>query len=49
MDKWEAPPINQVSKEIKKFHDSIKQQINKEVKQLQNQIEQMETAHADYR
>ena len=26
LDKWEAPPISQVSKEIKQLHDSIKQQ-----------------------
>ena len=26
LDKWETPPINQVSKEIYKIHDSIKQQ-----------------------
>ena len=26
LDKWEAPPISQVSKEIKQLRDSIKQQ-----------------------
>ena len=59
LDKWEAPPISQVSQEIYKIHDSIKQQetaneqlikqVNKEIHRLQNKIEEKETAHAKYR
>ena len=59
LDKWEAPPISQVSKEINKMHDSIKQQetanaqlikqVNKEIHRLQSKIEEKETTHAKYR
>ena len=59
LDKWEAPPISQVSKEINKMHDSIKQQetansqlikqVNKEIHTLQSKMEEKETAHAKYR
>ena len=50
LDKWEAPPISQVSKEIKQVHGSIKQQetangqlineVSNELKQLKDQIEE---------
>ena len=59
LDKWETPPINQVSKEIYKIHDSIKQQetanaqlfkqVNKEIHRLQSKIEEEETTHAKFR
>ena len=59
LDKWEAPPISQVSKEITKMHDSIKQQetanaqlikqVNNEIHRLQSKIEEKETSHAKYR
>ena len=59
LDKWEAPPISKVSKEIKQLHDSTKQQetankqqlndINNKLKQLQDQIKEKEIAHEKYR
>ena len=59
LDKWEAPPISQVSKEISKMHNSIKQQetanaqlikqVNKEIHRLQSNMEEKETAHAKFR
>ena len=56
LDKWEDPPFSQVSKEIKKMHDSIKQQeaanaqlIIQMNKELQNKMEEKENAHAKYR
>ena len=59
LDKWEAPPISQVSKEITKMHNSIKQQetanaqlikqVNKEIHRLQSNMEEKETAHAKFR
>ena len=59
LDKWEAPPISQVSKEITKMYDSIKQQetanaqlikqMSKEIHRLQSKIEEKETLHARFR
>ena len=58
LDTWEAPPITQMSKEMKKLRDLIKQQeaanaqlineVRKELKQLQKQIMQKETPNNRY-
>ena len=55
LDEWEAaPPISQVSKQIKKLHDSIKQQesanvqlINELRTELKLQIKEKEGFHVE--
>ena len=52
LDKWEAPPISQLSKEIKKLYDTIKVQettnvqlIDKLRTEMKQQIEEKKNIH----
>ena len=59
IDLLKAPPISEVSKEIKKLYDSVKQQeaateqlinqVNKELERVKSLIEEKEAAHVEYR
>ena len=52
LEKWEAPPINQVTKELVKLHRLIKQReaANEQLhKEIQLMIQEKESAHETFR
>ena len=52
LEKWEAPPINQVTKELVKLHRLIKQReaANEQLhKDMQLMIQEKESAHEIFR